>query len=69
MDTKEFNNIRSQKWVKRFTDDKSRIFLIVGMKENGAHTFVMDESQTKEKIAQKLEELAKAVRLQNENTN
>lgn len=69
MNTKEFNDARSEKWVKRFINDESRIFLIVGIKQNGAYTFVMDESQTKEKIAQKLEELARAVRLQNSTTN
>lgn len=69
MTTEQFNKTRSEKWVKRFTDDESRLFLMVGMKSNGSYTFVMDESQTKEKIAQKLEELASAVRLQNSNTN
>lgn len=69
MTTEQFNKTRSEKWVQRFSNDESRLFLMVGIKENGAYTFVMDESQTKEKIAQKLEELAKAVRLQNSITN
>ena len=62
MNTKEFNDIRLEKWKKRFTDDESRIFLIVGMKENGAYTFVADESQAPLKIAEKLYELAEAVK-------
>jgi hypothetical protein len=65
MTTHEFNKTRSEKWVKRFTDDESRLFLMVGVKQNRSYTFLMDESQTKEKIAQKLEELAKAVRMDN----
>lgn len=62
--TKEFNDARTDKWKQQFTDDESRIFLIVGMKQNGTYSFVSDETQSKEKIAQKLEEIAKAVRKQ-----
>lgn len=68
-ETDDFNRIRSDEWVKKMTKDESRIFLIVGMKQNRAFTFVCDESQTPEKIAQKLEDLAKAIRLKNSFSN
>jgi len=62
MTTKEFNKGRSSKWIKQFNLDKSRIFLIVGIKENGNYTFVVDESQSVEKVVETLELLAKLVR-------
>lgn len=61
MTTKQFNEARSKKWIERFNNDDSRIFLIVGMKKGGNYTFLSDETQTKQKIAQKLNELSRLV--------
>lgn len=69
MTTKEFNKMRTEQWAEVFTQDKSRIFMMVGCKQDGTLTFLADESQTLEKIAQKLEEMAKEIRMQISKTN
>lgn len=63
MDITKFNAERSEAWTKKFNADNARIFLIVGKKENGNFTFITEEGATKERVAQQLEQLAKAVRL------
>ena len=61
--------MRSEEWIKKFNEDKSRIFLMVGVKQNGSYTFVADESQNPEKISQKLRELSETVRMKNSLNN
>lgn len=69
MQTEEFNRQRVERWVEKFNKDESRVFLMVGLKQSGNYTFIADNSQTPEKVAQKLEDLAKAIRAQNANVN
>ncbi len=63
MTTKTFNKNRCSKWLKVFNKNKSRVFLMVGMKEDGLFSFVFDESQDADEIASNLESLAKLVKL------
>ncbi len=62
MTTKKFNKHRLDTWVKTLDKDEARIFLIVGMKDNGDYTFIADESMTLEDIAQIFERLVKLIR-------
>jgi len=62
MDTKEFNEMRAESYVKKLTTDESRLWLVVGMKENWNHTFVADENLTPLSVAEKLERIVKAIR-------
>ena len=63
METKKFNEGRASVWINQMTRDESRVWLMVGMKENGSYTCVGDEGLTPEGIADRLETLAKAIRL------
>lgn len=69
MTTKEFNKGRADEWLERMTKDEARLWMMVGMKENGAYTFMVDAGLTQEGIAQRLENMAKAIRTKNSNTN
>lgn len=62
MDTKEFNEIRSFNYIKKLTEDESRLWLMIGMTEDKRQTFVADESLTPLSIAEKLEGIASAIR-------
>ena len=64
MTTEKFNKLRSKEWLKIFNKDESRLFMMVGIKQNGSYSFMADPSQTPQKIAQELEELAKSIRMQ-----
>lgn len=69
MTTPQYNKARTDTWLKKFNEDESRIFLIVGMKQNGNFTFQADAVLTPLKIAEQLEGIAKAIRIQNINTH
>jgi hypothetical protein len=64
MDTQEFNEMRAESYTKKMTADKSRLWLMIGMKEDGSHTFVADDSLTPLSVAEKLERIAKIIRQQ-----
>lgn len=61
--TELFNNDRSAKWTKKLTQEKARLFLMVGMKKDHRFTLAFDKTITHTQFAKKLEELAKAIRL------
>ena len=69
MTTKNFNETRASICLDKMSKDESRIWLMVGMKENGAYSFVADDKLTPEKVANELETLAKAIRLKNTMNN
>ena len=69
MNTKEFNDERAKVWLDKMSKDESRIWMIVGMKQNNAYTFMADTALTPEKIADRLETLAKAIRERNSNAS
>lgn len=64
MTTKEFNETRGESWLKKMTEDKSRLWLMIGMTEDKKHTFVADDNLTPLSIAEKLERIAQTIRQQ-----
>ena len=69
MNTQEFNEKRAEAWLKKFNADESRLYFMIGLKKNGALSFMADPGLTPEKIADKLESLAKSVRERNSNVH
>ena len=65
MNTKEFNEKRAEAWLKKFNADESRLYFMVGLKQNGALSFMADPGLNPSKIADKLESLARGVRERN----
>lgn len=63
-ETEKFNNDRTETWVKKMTQDKARIYLMIGFTEDGKHKFLTDEALTPHKVAEKLERIAKQIREQ-----
>jgi len=61
MKVEEHNKIRTDKWGERFNKDKSKIFLVVGKKEDGSYTFATDISQNPYAVAQELQIISKAI--------
>jgi len=61
--TEIFNNDRASKWAKQLTKEKSRLFLMAGMKKDHSFFLTFDKTLTPKLLAEKLEELAKAIRL------
>jgi hypothetical protein len=62
MSIEAHNKLRDTRWPERFTKDKSKIFLIVGKKENGDYTFATDISPNPFQVAQELEAISKSIK-------
>ena len=69
MTTKDFNKDRAEAWLDKMNKDESRLWLMVGMKQNGSYTCVGDEILTPNGIADRLETLARAIRMKNQNVS
>lgn len=69
MDSTLFNKERCENFLTKMNKDESRIFLMVGMKEDGTSTFVSDNTFTPERLASFLEGMAKSIRQQNKSSN
>jgi hypothetical protein len=62
MTTSEFNNKRVAEWTAKFNADESRVFLIVGMKQDDSYSILGDPAISPQRMADKLEELASLLR-------
>ena len=69
MTTEDFNKMRADAWLKKFNGDDARILFWVGVKENGVHAFLADDTQSMEKILKNLKDLVKSMETQLKNLN
>jgi hypothetical protein len=61
MITEAHNKLRAEKWTSQFNKEESKIFLIVGKKEDGTYTFATDMGKNPFKVSQELSAISKAL--------